>query len=275
VRFKFSVMVLTQPSRAKFLRRLLDVLDPQVEEFKNDVHVDVRMFDRNLSLGENREIMRQDSMSEYCAFCDDDDILVEDYFSTILPLLDGVDYIGHRINLYRDGVLERPVIHSLRYKGWTSDLNGHYRDIGHVNPMRRELALACPMEGGVSEDFRWAAAMRATGFVKTEHFIDRVLYHYYFRTHKDEAPPAPRETENDVRLDEIERSEKALNWIGSVNDYLKRRRAAIEEKTPNLEFLSQDVRLEEVALLERYDSDLQQIRMYVKRRREEIGAVAK
>jgi len=49
------------------------------------------------------------------------------------------------------------------------------------NPIRRELALLVPFEGGRGEDFSWAERLRATGRVKTEHFIPEVMYHYWFR----------------------------------------------------------------------------------------------
>lgn len=270
MRFKFSIMVLTQTSRAKFLRRLLDVLDPQVEKFKGEVHVDVRMFDPSLSLGANREVMRQDSMGNWICFVDDDDLVVEDYVATIFPLLDGIDYIGFPIKIFMDSVLERTAIHSLRYPGWTTKDGIHYRDVSHLNPMRRDLAMLCPMEGGVAEDFRWAHAMRQTGMVRNEHFIDRPMYHYLFRRNKN-APSIPVRSEKDVRLEELDLCEKALSWINHVRDYLKNRRAVVEEETPNLECKPKDAMLDEVNRLERQNFDVHPVQVYISRRREEIG----
>jgi hypothetical protein len=261
-------MILTQTSRAKFLRRLLDVLDPQVAKFP-DVHVDVRMFDRTLSLGENREVMRQDSMGDYIGFCDDDDLVPEDYVETILPLLDGVDYIGHRIQFYLNGALDRPIFHSLQYHGWTTVDGIHYRDISHVHPMRRELALLEPMEGGVAEDFRWAARMRARDVVKTEHYIDRAMYFYYFRTNKDERPGPPQLMEKDARLEEVELSSLQLDWIYSVHDFLKIRReviAGLETKVA-----TKDTRLDEIKQLEKFDDF--PVRKYIEKRRIEIAGL--
>jgi hypothetical protein len=239
------------------------------------------MFDPSLSLGQNREIMRQDSNADWIAFCDDDDLLAEDYYETILPLLDGVDYIGHRIQIYLDGKLDRPTYHSLKYPGWTTQDGAHYRDISHVNPMRRELALLCPMEGGVAEDFRWAAAMRATGKVKTEHYIDRAMYYYYFRSDKSDAPPnlPVVKSEDAVRLEEVDLIQAQLGgWIGSVGSYVEQRKLTAIHHQPGAKKES-EVRLDELAQFEIYLDrtncrEAGPERLYLKRRRDEISVGA-
>jgi len=179
---KLDILVLTQPSRKEFLRRFWLRLEPQLTTSEVGFHM--RMFDQAMSLGENREFMRQASKGEYICFCDDDDLLSEDYVSTILPLLDGVDYVGFQVEGWQDGVKMKPTFHSLRYKDWHEDQHGFYRDISHLNPIRRELALLEPMEGDFGEDHRWADRLRARGVVKTEHYINRVMYFYHFRSGK-------------------------------------------------------------------------------------------
>jgi hypothetical protein len=186
---KWSILVLTQPSRATFLARLLDILEPQVRKALG-VEVTVRFFDMELSLGENRQKMLEASESEYVNFVDDDDLVPADYVMSILPLLDGVDYVGFRVQCHVDGRPFSRTFHSLRFSGWSNDAFGHYRDISHINPIRRELALLALIEGGFGEDERWAARLRATGKVKTEHYIDRVMYDYYYRSVKTEQAEA-------------------------------------------------------------------------------------
>ena len=144
--------------------------------------------------------MIEGAMSEYICFVDDDDLVADDYVSTILPLLDR-DYVGFRVQCYMDGAPFSKTFHSLKYDRWWNDEHGYYRHISHLNPIRRELALLAPMEGGVGEDHRWADRLYATGKVRTEHFIDRVMYHYYSRIVKNDAafrwePPAPSDRES-------------------------------------------------------------------------------
>ena len=181
----WTIMILTQPSRTNYLRRLLDRLEPQVKLHFRDVEINIRQFDPRYTLGENREIMRQQALGEYINFIDDDDLVAKDYVTRILSLLaKKPDYVGFRLQCYTDGKEMNPTFHSLKYPEWTQDDKAYYRDISHLNPMKAELARLVQMEGGVGEDHRWADAMR--GKVKTEEYVEDTMYFYYFRTVKEE-----------------------------------------------------------------------------------------
>jgi glycosyltransferase involved in cell wall biosynthesis len=180
---KWTIMILTQPSRADFLEKLLAVLQPQVDRAPG-VEIDIRLFDENMGLGENRQAMREQAVGEYSCFVDDDDIVAPDYVESILPLLDGIDYVGFQLQCYIDGDAMKPTYHSLKYDGWNSDQDGHYRDISHVNPILTSLALKVSMDGGFGEDHRWSDALRELNVVKLEHYVPEVMYHYYYRSNK-------------------------------------------------------------------------------------------
>jgi len=180
---KWSILCLTQPSRERFLARISAVLKPQLEEY-SDVEFKTRLFDQRMDLGTNRQAMIEASSAEYISQVDDDDLVPASYVSTIYPLLDGVDYVGFRLQLYVDGEKQKPTYHSLQYKEWNADQDGFYRDISHLNPIRRELALQAKMSGGFGEDERWSTQLRNLGIVKTEHYIPEVMYFYFYRGSK-------------------------------------------------------------------------------------------
>lgn len=184
---KWELLILSQPGREAYLARLQAVLRPQIEQYP-DVKVTVRNCDFKLDLGQNRQRLREESQGAYSNYLDDDDLVPANYVSTMYPLLDGVDYIGFRLQMYTDGEKQKPTFHSLRYKEWNADQEGYYRDISHLNPIRRELALAAEMSGGFGEDARWSDALRRLGIVKTEHFVDEVMYFYYWRSNKADYP---------------------------------------------------------------------------------------
>jgi hypothetical protein len=208
---KWSILILTQPSRERYLDRLLSILEPQVREFK-DVELCIKMFDGTRSLGENRTEMVRDARGTYVNFVDDDDLVSKDYVKLIRQnLVDDVDYIGFRVQCYWDGKKLLPTFHSLRYKNWHDDDKGYYRDLSHLNPIQRRHALKVPFDGGHGEDGRWADAMRTLGVVKTEHYIDAVMYEYYFRSKKHDGAlgvaelPAERANRNYEVLQEKRR----------------------------------------------------------------------
>lgn len=186
---KLDILILTQYSRADYLERLLEGLMPQVEQVGGAVDVKVEMFEPALSLGENRERLRKRATGEFICFIDDDDKVSPVYVQKILQALRyDIDYVGFNVQCYVDKMKLPVTRHSLRYDRWGEDQEGAYRDISHLNPMRRTLAMMVPMEGGFAEDSRWAASMRDLGVVKRERYINEVLYTYYSRTTKPDGP---------------------------------------------------------------------------------------
>jgi glycosyl transferase family 2 len=220
---KWDILILTMPSRKVYLKNLVKILDPQVNG--RDVSYLIRMCDPNYTLGENRDMLMRASDGHYVSFVDDDDGLPDDFVSTILPLLDGVDYVGFNLQCYIDGKpLDKVTRHSLQYKGWYEDETGYYRDISHVNPMRRSLALLEPFEGGHGEDQRWADRMRARDVLRTEHYLDCVMYRYYFRTRKNMGRPCPKCGSDSTVLLE---TETWCNGCANQFDPVPRRRSCL------------------------------------------------
>lgn len=186
--FIWSILILTMPQRAAMLARLLAVLEPQICE---GVELRIRESDPSLPVGQNREILRWNARGEYLCFIDDDDLVPPHYVKRILPQLlhpdgDGVDYVGFNLEQRRDGEFVLIERRSLRYGGVFHDGRGWFRDLSHLNPMRRDLALRAPMAGWPGEDARWADALRRLDVVRTEHVLDETLYYYLTRTRKPE-----------------------------------------------------------------------------------------
>lgn len=183
IQLYWQILILSQPSRAFLLGRVLKSLHDQIGNHVG-VEVCLRIFDRNMSLGDNRQAMINAAKAEYVNFVDDDDMVSKDYVNRITLHLGGVDQVGFQVQCYIDGIAQKPTYHSLRYGKWSEDDGGYYRDISHLNPMRLALVKQVSMEGGFGEDSRWADRMRALGIVKTENYVDSILYHYYYRSKK-------------------------------------------------------------------------------------------
>ncbi len=183
---KWSILILTQPSRASFLKRLLDCLEPQVAACEG-AEIRFRTFDNSMKLGANRQAMIDEAEGEYISFVDDDDCVSTQYVRKIYPLLDGVDYIGFQVQTFINGNPLAPTYHSLKYGGWSSNDLGFYRDLSHLNPIRRELSSRVKFTGHGNEDVLWADEIRGLGIVKTEHYISEVMYYYFSRANKNDS----------------------------------------------------------------------------------------
>ena len=176
---RWSILIATLSRRSEKLQRLLynDLL-PQVERYP-DVEV-VAYWNHwgERPLGDIRQALVEDAKGDYINFVDDDDYLPEYYCSEIYPFLDGkIDYIGWKMQVIHDGVALKPTFHRLCYGGWYEDETGFYRDVSHLNPVRRELALMADFRRGFPEDESWADQLSLR--LKREYFVNRTMYYYH------------------------------------------------------------------------------------------------
>lgn len=190
---KWSILILTMPQRREMRDRLLAVLRPQLLGHEQEIELLIREVP-GAAVGMGREMLRLLALGEYISHIDDDDVVSEDYVESILPMLDGVDYVAFKVAMVHDGVFSYIEDRGLCFGGVHNDgMNVHYRDISHLCPVKRELALKVPMYGvpgetstSHCEDSRWADEMRSAKILRTEHRIDKVLYHYFWRSVKPE-----------------------------------------------------------------------------------------
>lgn len=180
---KWSILIPTVVDRPQPFNRLIDRLAPQMNK-----QVEVVVFWNNYErqLGELRQLLLEEAKGEYVSFVDDDDLVVEDYVETILPMLDGVDYIGFMVDFYSNGTkVNKPVVHSLKCEGWYEDATGFYRRGVHTNPVKREIAIKhanynqSDYTSNQPEDILYAKNIDA--HLHTEHFIPRPM-HIYLQT---------------------------------------------------------------------------------------------
>lgn len=189
----WQILILTKPSRKDFLKQLLSLLEPQIDVLglRKFDQVDILIHEDNwqeppfMGVGGKREVVKQKATGDYINWFDDDDLPAKDYISSVLPLLDGVDYIGWESEVYIDKRKQRRDFHTISVPGWWDEPDAYHRDISHLNPVRRDLAMQKSFSGPVGEDHRWADAMRP--LIKTEHYLDKIMYYYFSRQTKNDA----------------------------------------------------------------------------------------
>lgn len=176
---RWTILIPTLGEREPLLRRLLAGLLPQVEATDGEVRIVALWNNGERPLSHIRQSLVEYADSEYMSFVDDDDLVPDYYVSKVLPLLDGVDQVGWRMQCYWDGRELAPTFHSLRYGRWFEDASGYYRDVTHLNPVRTDLALRADFRNTTPpEDVAWVDQMRTN--IKTEHYIEECMYFYHF-----------------------------------------------------------------------------------------------
>lgn len=173
----WTILIATLAQRHERLQELLAVLLPQVDSAAGRVRVVALRNNGELPLADLRQALVECATSDYLSFIDDDDLVPDFFVDEVLPLLDGVDYVGWRMQCIQDGVPLKPTFHSLRYQGWFEDGDGFYRDVSHLNPIRTEIAKKADYRlTAPPEDVAWTDQVRP--HVHTEHFIERCMYEY-------------------------------------------------------------------------------------------------
>lgn len=177
----WTICIATLGQRREQLRRLLDVLMPQVDAVQG-VNVLAYFDNGEVDLPHKRQALLDAVTTDYVCFADDDDLVSEDYVSSILDALrQGPDYVGFEVGVWKNGRRFRLSDHSLRHGAWSRDGDVYLRDITHLNPMRTAVAKNADFTvtgRGGAEDRAWVDQIRAGGLLESEVVIDRVLYHY-------------------------------------------------------------------------------------------------
>jgi hypothetical protein len=182
----WTILVATLSSRGDKFQRLLDKLLPQVDRAQGLVTVEALWNNGERSLRDVRQDLVEHAQSAYINFVDDDDDVPPYYVEKVLPCLDGwVHYIGWKMQCIMNGYPLNPTYHSLAYGKWYEDRRGYYRDISHLNPVRRDLALKygdyrTTTGPPGTEDSHWTVQMRS--HLECEKYIPDIMYYYHARS---------------------------------------------------------------------------------------------
>lgn len=179
---KLSILILTLPSRRKtFLSNLLDILEPQVAQY-NNVELLVLYDNKKRSVGEKRDSIISIANGEYIVFVDDDDIVTEDYVSSIMTCLnenpntdcvvfDSICTIDDGIPIHCKYGIEYNYNHNATGNGfWTGKP-------AHTMVYSKKLVTSASFgRMNVGEDFHWVNQVHTK--IKNQSRIDKVLYYY-------------------------------------------------------------------------------------------------
>lgn len=190
---RWDILVISVGQRAMFLERQVPRLLELAKPFDGQIGVRVYWDNFERTRHEARNLLLQQSTADYVCFVDDDDTLPDYYCERVMEALtQSPDYVGWRMQAWWDGEKLKPTFHSLRYRGWWDDADGYYRDVSHLNPVRRDLAAMIPFPAEASEDAKWSRLMGDSRLLQTEVFIDDPMYFYDFDTSRTLTNPENR-----------------------------------------------------------------------------------
>ncbi len=174
-----AILICTIPERADKLKRLTNILDPQIERHKDSVFRMVNDRSRSLPTGTKRNNLIEGSQSDYFAFIDDDDLVSAFYVDEIVKAMESnpdvitfngwyTEYGNNRRNW------------EIRLGSEYVERNGmYYRWPNHLAVMKRERVRHIKFpDVWQQEDFIWSEQIAKRKLLKSEVHIDSFLYHY-------------------------------------------------------------------------------------------------
>ena len=189
VRTLLSICVCSTFGRDMYMGRLLAALRPQLG-WGVQLCLDIDWGQR--SIGAKRQGLLEQARGDYVVSIDDDDLVPGDYVQKIQTAImrNPADCITYRGAMSTNGVYEAESVYSLAHsKPETVYVDGakvYLRTPLHVTPIRRDIALAAGfpnMNHGEDQQF----ASRVLPLLKSQEYLDEVLYYYLYRTAEQRA----------------------------------------------------------------------------------------
>jgi len=178
---KLSILLATVIQRADLFAKLHDELQRQAQGKR--VELVVACDNKEISIGKKRQNLLEAAKGDYVCYIDDDDWISPTYVDQILKALEtSPDCVGFRIQCTMNGGAPQMAIASRRYPHWGDNQDGarFVRSCYHKTPHLRSIGLQVGFPDlRYGEDRIYSEGLMK--HVKTESFIDSVLYLYRFR----------------------------------------------------------------------------------------------
>ena len=179
-----SILVCSLTCRATIIQTLMTYLLPQIT---TDVELLIAADNGEKPTGEKRNELLSIATGKYIVFIDDDDVVAPGYVRLILQAVkNDPDVVGIHLIMTNKGRAgsECRTYHSLKYRSWydepdpdNPDRKRYFRNPNHLNPVKRELALAVKFPTiKVGEDHDYSK--RLLPLLKTETYIEKPIYFY-------------------------------------------------------------------------------------------------
>lgn len=156
-------------------------------EQQKEVEILILVDTKSQMLGEKRNNMVGLAKGKYIVFVDSDDRLSPDYIQTLLDATEhDTDVITFNASVSLNGEIPKICRYSSRYKSDYNTNEEYHRLPNHICAFKRQLAIQFPFPNTLyGEDSGFSKSIKNS--IKSEHYIDRILYHYDYNQETTET----------------------------------------------------------------------------------------
>ncbi len=210
---KLSILICSIEERKDLLQRLLNILEKQRVD---GVEILLNVDNKEKTIGKKRNELLALATGDYIAFIDDDDTVSNDYVIKVLNASkSNPDCIGIEGIITTNGLNPKKFIHSQQYSSWFTKNNIYYRCPNHLNPIKRDIAIAVGFpEINHGEDKSYSDGVYK--LIKTEVYINNPIYFYQFVCEQKSNAVKPARLTDQIKKTII-KPPKARHRINSNN----------------------------------------------------------
>jgi len=183
-----SILIPTLPARIDCYYNLIKELNKQIiqNNLINRVQILSLCDTKDISVGEKRNILLNQSNGRYVCFIDDDDEISPDYLIKIISALESNADVITFCGDYVENNLRTAFSISMVHRGNFNDSNIFYRLPNHLCPVKREIALSCLFtHKNYGEDSDYAEKINQ--HIKNEFHIQEKLYFYLYNANTSQT----------------------------------------------------------------------------------------
>lgn len=186
---RLNILIPTTPDRDTYMVLLMKELQSQVERLKlwGQVGIIINKDNFEHTIGWKRNELLKAADADYVAFVDSDDRVSKDYIERVMVgIMKGADCCSLTGIITEDG--QNPLIfqHSIKYNAYKTNPDGsavkYERFPNHLNCIKSSIAKQFKFPClNHSEDTAWATQIHQARALKTEHWIEDIIYLYDYR----------------------------------------------------------------------------------------------
>lgn len=172
---------------AAIQQQVWDQYDALPAEYRKRIEILMLTDNKQMMLGQKRNVMVDAAQGRYVQFIDDDDRIEPDMFRTLLDATDqDADVIAFDVSVSLNGEPPKVCRYSKDFEQDRNTAAGYERLPNHICCVKRDLASKVSFPNVLyGEDAGYSKLLRP--HLKTEHRVDRVLYHYDFSNETTET----------------------------------------------------------------------------------------
>jgi glycosyltransferase involved in cell wall biosynthesis len=188
---KLSILIASVHTRRNtFLPRILENVFSQYdllsEAEQDEVEILMLLDNKKMMLGDKRNLMIDQAQGEYVVFVDDDDVIADDYISSILEATkENSDVITFQAEVTMNGADKKICYYSKDFSADRDTRTTYERLPNHICAIKKSIAQTVEFPAVLhGEDRPYAKLLKP--LLNTQTIINNVLYYYLYQSETSE-----------------------------------------------------------------------------------------